>query len=268
MNANVGGATVWAQSSVTIAGCKIRMLRGGKGAPLLYLHGAGGGGVWLPFMDDLAKHYDVIAPEHPGFGLSETPDWLDNIQDMAFFYLDLIEALGLERLHLVGTSLGGWIAAEIAIRDCSHLLSMTLVAPAGIHVKGVAKGDIFLWSPEQMTRNLFHDPKFVEAALARPVTPEDEDAQMKNRFMTARLGWQPRLYDPMLMKWLHRARVPTKIIWGEEDKVIPATYAATYAALIPGASVEMIAECGHLPHIEKKDRLVSAIVTHAEGVRP
>jgi pimeloyl-ACP methyl ester carboxylesterase len=267
MSANVGGSGC-TESYVTISGCKIRLLRGGQGASLLYLHGAGGGGVWLPFLADLARKYDVIAPEHPGFGLSETPVWLDNIQDMAFFYLDLIEQLGLEHLHLVGTSLGGWIAAEIAIRDCTRLLSMTLVAPAGIHVKGVAKGDIFLWSPEQLTQNLFHDPKFAAAALARPVTPEDEDAQMKNRFMTARLGWQPRLYDPMLMKWLHRARVPTKIIWGEQDKVIPAAYAAPYAALIPGASVEMIAECGHLPHIEQKDRLVSAIVAHAAGGRP
>ncbi len=95
----------------TIAGCKIRLMRGGTGAPLLFLHGAGGAPAWLPFMEALAGRYDVIVPEHPGFGESETPDWLDNVGDLAYFYLDLIDRFRLNGVHLVGGSLGGWIAA-------------------------------------------------------------------------------------------------------------------------------------------------------------
>ena len=103
--------------SHTIAGCSVNVMRGGKGPPLLFLHGAGGAGVWLPFMEKLSERYDVIVPDHPGFGRSDTPEWLDDIGDLAFFYLDFLEALDLDDVHLVGNSLGGWIAAEIAIRN-------------------------------------------------------------------------------------------------------------------------------------------------------
>ena len=106
-------------------------------------------------------------PDHPGFGESDTPDWLDNVGDLAYFYLDVMQALGLSGVHLSGTSLGGWIAAEIAVRDCHPLKSLTLTAPAGIHVKGLSKGDFFMWSPEQFVRNLPHDPTVADAMLAR-----------------------------------------------------------------------------------------------------
>ena len=98
----------------TVTGCRIRIMRKGQGQPLLFLHGASGAANWLPFMDMLAQHYDVIVPEHPGFGGSDTPEWLDNVGDLAHFYRDLIDHLGLSAVHLVGTSLGGWIAAELA----------------------------------------------------------------------------------------------------------------------------------------------------------
>ena len=131
------------------------MLRGGQGAPLLYLHGALGVYGWTPFMEQLSQRFDVIVPDHPGFGESDTPDWLDNVGDLAYFYLDVMQALRLTGVHLSGTSLGGWIAAEIAVRDCHPLKSLTLTAPAGIHVKGLSKGDFFMWSPEQFVRNLY-----------------------------------------------------------------------------------------------------------------
>ncbi len=102
--------------TVRVADCSVNVMRGGKGPPLLFLHGAGGAGVWLPFMAALSEHYEVIVPDHPGFGRSDTPEWLDSFRDLAYFYLDFIEALGLDSVHLVGHSLGGWIAAEIAVR--------------------------------------------------------------------------------------------------------------------------------------------------------
>ena len=107
--------------TLRIADCSVNVMRGGKGPPLLFLHGAGGAGVWLPFMAALSEHYDVIVPDHPGFGRSDTPEWLDALSDLAYFYLDFIEALDLDQLHLIGNSLGGWIAAEIAVRNTSRL---------------------------------------------------------------------------------------------------------------------------------------------------
>src|SRR5512138_2780902 len=142
------------ESFETVTGCKVRLLRGGKGAPLLYLHGARGGGVWLPFMERLSAHFEVFAPEHPGFGGSDTPAWLDTVGDLAYFYLDFIRQLGLKDLTLIGSSLGGWTAAEIAVRDCSSLRAIVLSCPAGIHVKGQSKGDIFLWSNDTLVRNM------------------------------------------------------------------------------------------------------------------
>ena len=247
------------ESFETVNGCKTRIMRGGKGAPLLFLHGARGASAWLPFMEQLSERFDLIVPEHPGFGGSDTPPWLDTVGDLAYFYLDLIDQLGLADVNLVGTSLGGWIAAELAVRDSHPLKSLTLVAPAGIHVKGVAKGDIFMWSPEDTARRLFHDQKLAEAMLSKPPAESEVLVQAKNRLSMAKLGWQPRLYNPHLHKWLHRIKTPTLILWGDDDKVIPPPYGPAFAELIPNARLEVIAKCGHLPQIERADVFVSKV---------
>ena len=248
----------------TVAGCKIRMVRGGKGPPLLHLHGARGGGMWLPFMERLSAHFDVIAPEHPGFGGSDTPPWLDNVGDLAYFYLDFIEQLGLKDLTLVGGSLGGWTAAEIAVRNCSSLRSLILSCPAGIHVKGVSKGDIFLWSNEVMVRNMFVDQKFADVMLAPEPTEEQQMTLAKNKLTTARLGWQPRLYNPHLYKWLHRISVPTLLLWGDSDKVIPPAYGPAFKELIPNSKLVVFENCGHVPHVEKLDEWTDQVLAFAK----
>jgi pimeloyl-ACP methyl ester carboxylesterase len=259
--------TAWKEATVTLDGCRINVLRGGKGEPLLFLHGAGGGGAWLPFMEDLAQRFDVIAPEHPGFGKSDTPDWFDGIHDLVFFYLDFLAAEGLAGVHLVGTSLGGWLAAEMAMVDAARLKTLTLVAPAGLHVKGVKKADIFLWPPEELARHLFHDPALAEAEAKRAVDPAGEDARMKNRYATARLAWQPRFYDPLLMKWLKRVTLPTLILWGEEDRILPSAHAPAFHEMLRHSHVELIPNCGHLPHIECKDAFVASVTRFIEGAR-
>ncbi|MGE3245598.1 MAG: alpha/beta fold hydrolase [Beijerinckiaceae bacterium] len=248
----------------TVEGCRTHVMRAGKGQPLLYLHGANGGR-WLPFLDELAKNFDVITPEHPGFGLSDTPGWLDNVGDLAHFYLEFMEKLGLDKVVLAGTSLGGWTACEIAVRSTQRLDRMVLAAPAGIHVKGVQKGDLFLWSPEQTVRNLFHSPELQERMLAMPMSDEDRDIALRNRFTKAKLAWQPRLYNPDLEKWLHRIKVPVLILWGRQDKLIPAAYGERFNALIPGSVLKVFDECGHLPHAEKSAEYVAAIREFAKG---
>ena len=254
-------------STIGIKGCNIRLMRGGAGRPLLILHGASGAGTWLPFMASLADKFDVIVPEHPGFGASDTPDWLDTIHDLAYFYLDVLEHLDLSEIHLVGVSLGGWVAAELAIRNTRRLASLTLVDAAGIHVPGVAQIDTFLRTDEQRIRDFFYDQTRADEMVERLLRPELEDIAMKNRVATAKLSWQPRGYDPHLHKWLHRIDVPTLLVWGANDRLFPKDYAFAYQRLIPGSKVVIVPECGHVPHVEKASVFVSELENFIDGMR-
>jgi pimeloyl-ACP methyl ester carboxylesterase len=254
-------------TKIPIRGCNIALMRGGAGRPLLILHGASDAGRWLPYMADLAARRDVIAPEHPGYGASDTPDWLDTIPDLASFYLDFLDQLDLSRVDLVGFDLGGWIAAELAVRNSRRLASLTLVGAAGIHVKGVEQVDPFLRNDEQSIRDLFHDPKCAEEMLQQWRRPEFEDLVLKNRTTTARLIWEPRGYDPHLHKWLHRIDVPTLLVWGESDRLYPQDYAFAYQRLIPGSKVAIIPACGHLPQIEQRQAFVAALEGFLEGMK-
>lgn len=254
-------------SRLTIRGCNIGLMRGGAGRPLLVLHGAGGAGQWLPYMADLAARHDVLVPEHPGFGASDTPDWLDTVADLANFYLDMLDELDLRDVDLVGFSLGGWIAAELAVRNTRRLASLTLVGAAGIHIPGVAQVDTFLLNDEQRVRAMFHNERAAEPMLAQLARPEFVDTELKNRTTTARLIWQPRGYDPQLAKWLHRVDVPTLLVWGANDRLYPKDYASAYQRLIPAAKVAIIADCGHLPQIEQRAAFVAALEGFLEDKR-
>jgi pimeloyl-ACP methyl ester carboxylesterase len=241
------------QSFIEVDGCKVNLRRGGSGDPLLFLHGASGAPVILPFMEKLAARFDVLVPEHPGYGLSDEPEWLENIHDAAYFYLDFLRALDLKDLTLVGSSMGGWIAMEMAVRDTSRIKSLVLVSPAGVAAPGVQPADIFLMAPEELVRNLFHDPELAQARLAEPVTPESIDIGLKNRHTTARLAWEPRLHDPFLPKWLHRIDVPVKVVWGREDRILPAKIADELKRLMPKAQMHFLDNVGHLPHAERPE---------------
>lgn len=247
------------ESFLTVKDCRIRLRRSGKGPSMVYLHGADGAALIAPFMTRLAEHYDLLIPEHPGYGQSQETDWLENIHDLAYFYLDLFDHLQLKEVHLVGSSIGGWLAMEIAVRSPERIRSMTLVGPAGIRVPEAQPGDIFLWSHEQLVGNLFHNSATVERVLAVPVTEADQDIRLKNRHTTALLAWEPRLHDPHLAKWLHRAKMPVRLIWGAQDKVIPLACGHKLAELLPNASLQVLDQCGHLPQIEYPDLFCAAV---------
>jgi len=183
------------------------------------------------------------------------------------FYLDFLDQLDLRGVHLVGSSLGGWIAADLVVRNSTRLASVTLIGAAGIHVDGIAQVDTFLTNEEQRIRDLFYDQELVEAVIAGSQRPELEDAALKNRMTTAKLSWQPRNHDPHLRKWLHRIKVPTLLVWGEHDRVFPKDYAFAYQQLIPGAKVVVIPECGHLPHVEKGDAFAAELETFIGAMR-
>jgi pimeloyl-ACP methyl ester carboxylesterase len=253
-------------TSAKLRGADLEVRQAGdEGPTVMFLHGADGH-TWPPFLDELKRRFRVVAPQHPGFGTSVMPEWLDNIYDVALFYLEFLKVQKLERVHLIGHDMGGWIAAEIAMFDSSRLASLTLVAAPGLHIKGAAKADVFLMSPEEVARASYHTRELGEAEAARVVSPTGADERLRNRFMAARLGWQPRFYDPLLMKWLSRVDLPAKIIWGRDDQILSTEHAKAFGALLPQASVEIIPDCGHLPHIERPGEFVKTVVNFITGV--
>ena len=246
-------------------GVGVRVQRAGAGAPLLFLHGAGGWPAWLPFFDRLSQRYALTVPEHPCFGGSDDPPWLREIADLAMYYLDLLDQNFSAPVHVVGHSLGGWTAAEAAVRNTGRIASLTLIAPAGIRVKGVPTGDIFIWSPEEFERNRFHDQSLIAAAPQVPTSEEELDIALQTRLAAVKFGWEPRLFNPDLEKWLHRINVPTHIVWGREDRILPSAYAQLWSERVPKAKVTMVEACGHSPHVEQVDLVNEKILAFLGG---
>jgi pimeloyl-ACP methyl ester carboxylesterase len=243
---------------VTVAGARVRLFRGGTGNPLVFLHGAGGHTGWMPFLDELATRFEIFAPEHPGFGQSDDPPWLDDIGDLAYFYLDLLKALGLDRAHLMGTSLGGWIAAELAVRNTARLASLTLVGAAGITANGEPIDDIFRMPVEENLRRFYADPDRAARRLG-DLAKADMTIVAKNRATVTRLAY-PRFHNPGLAKWLHRIDVPTLLLWGERDGMVPPKFGEAYRELIPGSRLVVLANAGHAPFDEQKDAFLAAFL--------
>jgi len=253
---------------LTTRGVGVRVRRGGRGPQLIFLHGAGGWPLWLPFFDKLAQRYEVLVPEHPGFGVSDNPAWIRNVPDLAMYYLDVLDATYKAPVHVIGHSLGGWTAAEAAVRNSTRIASLTLLAPAGIRVKGHPPGDNFIWSPEEAVRNRFHDQALAEAALAAPPpTDEQLDEQMQNNLSAVKFGWEPRWFNPDLEKWLHRIAVPTQVIWGREDKILPGIYARLWGERVKEAEATVLDGCGHSPHIEKVEPVAAKVLAFLDRVR-
>jgi len=246
---------------MTIDGAKIRVLRGGPeggGAqPLVFLHGAGGHSGWMAFLEELSQRFAVYAPEHPGFGQSDDPPWLDGVGDLAYFYLDFLKVLGLERVHLVGTSLGGWIAAEMAVRDTARLASLTLVGAVGITAQGETIPDIFRMPVEENLRRFYADQERA-ARRVGDVAKADMRLVAKNQATVTRLAYRPRFYNPDLGKWLHRVDVPTLLIWGAEDGLVPPKFGEAYRSLIPGAKLTVLPAAGHAPFDEQREAFLAA----------
>jgi pimeloyl-ACP methyl ester carboxylesterase len=253
---------------LVIRGVSVRVRRAGAGTPMLFIHGAGGWPAWLPFFERLSRHYALLVPEHPGFGASDDPQWLRSVADLAMYYLDLLDQVYASPVHVVGHSLGGWTAAEAAVRNTGRFASLTLLAPAGIRVKGVPPGDNFIWSPEEAAHNRFHDQSFAEALLKAPPPSEQElDIELQTKLAAVKFGWEPRWLNPDLEKWLHRITVPTHVVWGREDKILPSAYAPLWSERVPGAQVSMIEACGHSPHVEQSELAADKVIAFLDRVR-
>ena len=255
-------------SMVTLHGASIPVKRAGAGPAMVMLHGGGGAPRFLPAMQMLARRFEVIVPQAPGFGGTEAPDWLETIADLANFYLEFLDLFDLRDVHLVGLSLGGWTAAELAVRNSNRLASLTLMDAPGIRVPGGEPRDPALASEEQIIRDTYFDPKLADDALARAFKPGNEAIRQANRRLVAKLAWQQRNHDPQMQRWLHRIRTPTLILWGENDRIVPLAYGETWQKAIPGARLVVLPRCGHLPIQEKPEEFAACVAEFCAETRP
>jgi pimeloyl-ACP methyl ester carboxylesterase len=195
----------------------------------------------------------VLAPSHPGFGKSALPDWLDSIDDIAHVYLELMDRLNLARVDLVGFSIGGWIAAEMASKVPERIKRLILIGPVGVKTGSADTldvPDIFALPRETLTRLRFHDPAKNPVDLAKLLDAELMIVARNNETL-ALLTWEPYMHNPKLKHRLHRVTMPTLFVRGASDGIVSADYLARYAALVPQARVETIGEAGHWPHVEQ-----------------
>ncbi|MEP7270116.1 MAG: alpha/beta fold hydrolase [Acidobacteriota bacterium] len=243
---------------IDVAGRRTQLLRGGKGAPLVYLHSVIGETNWLPFHQALSREFDVIAPAHPGFALSAGGEGIEEIEDVVLHYVDLFRSLGLERFHLVGASLGGWIAAEFALRYPERLHSLVLADAAGLQLEETPAAEIPTMSATGLRGLMLHDPASFVGELLFPETelPDQIRAVATGAFETT---WSRALYGPRLSSRLHRITIPALVLWGANDAVYPVRYAEAFRDGIAGSKLHLIENCGHLPMFEQEARFVSAV---------
>ncbi len=203
--------------TVDIRGLSVRVLEDGGGPPLLFLHNAMGAGLWTPVHAALARHFRVLLPDHPGFGRCTLPEWLDGMEDVVFHYLDFLDAEGLAApIDVVGASLGGWIAAELACRHPERVRRMVLIDAAGLRLADHPVPDVFRLPPQDVMPLLFHDVTKAMAYLPPDFSPDTLVRMFHDRTALARLAWNPYLHDPKLPRRLYRARVPCLILWGRQ----------------------------------------------------
>jgi pimeloyl-ACP methyl ester carboxylesterase len=253
-----------------IAGRRVQVAEGGSGPPLLYLHSAAGEAlVWLDVLNGLAEDRTVVAPAHPGFWQSEGLETIHDIEDLANHYLALMDARGWEQVDVMGSSLGGWIAMELAARWPERVGRMVLAASVGIRVPDVPMADVFAMTlgKEEDARALsFHDPHHPLAKIAIPdlMSLNDEDLANFLRAMAAiaKVAWNPYMHDPRLEGMLPRVSADTLLIWGRSDKVVPVPYGERLAELIPQARLVVVEECGHSIMLEQPEAVLEAARGH------
>jgi pimeloyl-ACP methyl ester carboxylesterase len=241
---------------IAVGETKVRTLIGGRGDPVLVLHGAGGNRGWRRWMASVAEHYTVYAPTHPGFDVSDGAEWMESIDDLARFYLWFLDEVGLPRAHVVGHSIGGWTAAELAVMNPRAIDRLVLVAPVGLKPDHGEILDVFYHTPEELLALTVHDPSTAPEwaeLFGRPPTPAELDVVTRNRETTARLTWKPYMFNPRLPHFLPRVTTRTLIVWGREDRIVPVVCGEQYARHLPNARLAVLERCGHLPPIERPD---------------
>lgn len=227
----------------------------GTGQPMLLLSGEEQLENSHAFVDELAQRFQVIIPSAPGFGNSPRPEWLTNTDDISYVYLDLLESLGLNGITVAGFGHGGWIAAELAVKDDSLIDRMIITSAYGVKIGGpfdVDIQDIWINHPSKVMAMKWHDPAKGKRDFSS-MSEEQLTIVARNTETFARYCWEPYMHNPKLRHRLHRIQVPTLFIWGENDGMTSVAYGKAYAGLVPGAKFETIANAGHHPHLEQNE---------------
>jgi pimeloyl-ACP methyl ester carboxylesterase len=252
-------------TSISVSGVSLEIEERGTGRPLVFLHAGEGLQPQRPWLDALAEHFHVIAPHHPGFGESTLPDWFGTVDDIAYLYLDLARTLAFQNAILLGADFGGWIAAEMAVRNTQHFTQLVLAAPLGIKLGGVTDRDIadmHAIPRAEFMRLAWADPRRGE--IDYTTLPETElSAIVRGREALALFGWKPYMHNPRLKRWLHRIDLPTLLLWGEHDRIVTPAYGEGWCTAIPGARMELIPDAGHFPHWEQPHAFAERVADFA-----
>jgi len=233
-----------------------------EGRPVLLLYGGGGPPSMGPLPSALAEDFEVIAPVHPGFAGTPRPEWYTGIDDIALSYLQLLEQRDLRDVLVVGSSIGGWIASEMAVREHGRISGTVLLNAVGINVDGIELADFFSLTPQELIRHAFHDPAAAPDPTQLP--PQARAVQAANAATLAVYAREPYMHDPKLRRRLALVPTPVAAIWGESDQIAPTPYGRAYAASFPNGRFEQIGKAGHLPHLEQPDQVLAAIHRFAD----
>ena len=249
---------------IEAAGIQVQLRKGGRGEPLLVLPGELGVPGWLSVHQVLAGHITVYVPSLPGFGQSSRPDWIVSVRDMAAWVTWFVRDLGLTQpLNVIGFSMGGWIAAEIATMNASIFKKMVLVSPAGLKPEQGLTWDYFVNSGKEAFEQAFHDreqsPEYARY-YAKEWTPEEEEQVEINREMAARLLWKPYMKSHTLAAPLGGVDTETLVVWGREDGIIPLNTCRLFQKAIKGAKAQVLDHCGHMPEMEKPEEFVKVVL--------
>ena len=248
----------------TKRGVKVRVLEAGSGDPLVFMHGAGGLFPDNPFLDQLAEHYQVFAPEFPGFGESTDEGLLEDMLDFSLHGWDVVHALGLSKPHIVGHSMGGMIAAEMASLAPNDVSKLVLVASAGLWIAEHPIPDIFSFLPHEFAQYLFHDRAQGEAMLTGGLDLKNPEA-LKEFYIgnSRRLSMAGKILFPVpnrrLSKRLYRLTAPTLLVWGKSDTLIPPIYAEHFKEQIASAEIVEIEQAGHMIPYEQPEEFVRSV---------
>lgn len=253
----------WTEEIVQVAGVNLQMIKGGSGPPLLILHDELGHPGWLRFHDALAQSHTLYIPSHPGFSGSDELDWVMNMHDLAIWYLGALDELELEGVDVIGFSLGGWMAAELAVMCPQQFKKLVLVDAAGVKPPTGEIFDIFQVVAKAYIEASVLDPANTpEYQLICPDEPTPEQAEVweSSREGACRLSWRPYMHYPALPHLLPRLkRLPTQIIWGRQDPIIPLSAGQLYHDSIPGSQLTVIDDCGHRPEVEKPEEFIKIV---------
>ena len=252
----------WTETTANIAGTELVLVKGGSGRPLLMFHDELGYPGWMKWNEELAKEREFIIPLQPGFGKTPRVDWIRNYRDLGGFYARAVREMSLDPIDVIGFSAGGFIAAEMAASDPKIFSHLILVAPMGLKPTTGEILDIFPLTIRSYLRSTVADPASPEFGkiYGGEMTPEQFEAFEDARAETARIGWEPYMHNPSLGYLLEGVKkLPTLLVWGTKDAIVPRGCIEAYRKAIAGAKVVEIKDAGHRPEVENSDEFVRAV---------